>query len=508
MSTAEQLGSNPGSPLTGSPTGSATLRATTTPTAAARTAATALAAGSRSGPTVVPDATNVPWTTRHRRFRSATLLIAADAVAFFASVLIAGDLRPTTAITAALTVVLLAAGGLYQHRLSLSVLDDLPAIVGRVLAAAALAAMYRELASSQVILAPRLRLMIVSVLLVLLARTIAYAVIRWARVTRRSSYRTLVVGAGKIGQEVATLLADHPQHGLEPIGFYDPEPIMHPAPALTVFSSQRDLADIVTRLRVQVVIVAFSGAGEEAIVDAVRTCGRLDCEIFMVPRLFELQAPSSRHVDRIWSMKVIRLGRNAHRSMAWPIKRLIDIVVAGTGLLVLSPLLALIALAVWLDSRCKGSVLFHQERIGIDNRPFTIFKFRSMRPATSAEAATKWNIARDNRVRPLGRILRGTSLDELPQLWNVLRGDMSLVGPRPERPHFVGLFSQEYPDYPARHRVPSGLTGWAQVHGLRGDTSIRERARFDNDYIEHWSLWNDVKIILRTATATLLRRGS
>ena len=504
MSTAERLGENPSGAFATPTHGSAALRSTPrTGTTIERHAGPLRPAPDDHQPTPAPS-----WLERHRRFRTATLLVASDVVAFVAAVLIAGDLRPTTAVTAALTVFLLAAGGLYQHRLSLSLLDDLPAIVGRVLAAAALAAMYREIVGSPVMLAPRLRLVILAACLVLLGRTVAYAVIRWARTTRRSVYRTLVVGAGKVGQEVAQLLADHPEHGLEPIGFYDPDPLPHTTRSLTVFNSQRDLAEIVTRLRVQVVIVAFSGAGEETIVEAVRTCGRLDCEIFMVPRLFELQSPSSRHVDRIWSMKVIRLGRNAHRSLAWPVKRLIDIVVAGTGMLVLSPLMALIALAVWLDGRGKGGVLFRQERVGIDNIPFTIYKFRSMRPATSTEAQTTWNIATDNRLRPLGKILRATSLDELPQLWNVLKGDMSLVGPRPERPHFVGLFSQEYPDYPARHRVPSGLTGWAQVHGLRGDTSIRERARFDNDYIEHWSLWNDVKIILRTATATLLRRGS
>jgi lipopolysaccharide/colanic/teichoic acid biosynthesis glycosyltransferase len=131
-----------------------------------------------------------------------------------------------------------------------------------------------------------------------------------------------------------------------------------------------------------------------------------------------------------------------------------------------------------------------------------------MRPESAGEAATTWNISQDNRVGRLGRVLRKSSLDELPQLWNVLRGDMSLVGPRPERPHFVGKFSQEYRGYRARHRVPCGLTGWAQVHGLRGDTSIEERASFDNDYIEHWSLWNDTKILLRTATSALTRRGS
>jgi lipopolysaccharide/colanic/teichoic acid biosynthesis glycosyltransferase len=131
-----------------------------------------------------------------------------------------------------------------------------------------------------------------------------------------------------------------------------------------------------------------------------------------------------------------------------------------------------------------------------------------MRPASEAESATTWSIADDDRVSPLGRFIRATSIDELPQLWNILRGDMSVVGPRPERPHFVAEFDRLYPDYGARHRVPCGLTGWAQVNGLRGDTSIEDRARFDNYYVDNWSLWFDLTIILRTFSSVFAARGA
>jgi lipopolysaccharide/colanic/teichoic acid biosynthesis glycosyltransferase len=131
-----------------------------------------------------------------------------------------------------------------------------------------------------------------------------------------------------------------------------------------------------------------------------------------------------------------------------------------------------------------------------------------MRPLDDLESQTNWNIADDDRMGPVGRLLRKASLDELPQLLNVLRGDMSIVGPRPERPHFVEEFRLLYPSYRARERVPCGLTGWAQIHGLRGDTSIPDRARFDNFYIENWSLWLDIKIILRTATALVRNPGA
>ena len=152
-------------------------------------------------------------------------------------------------------------------------------------------------------------------------------------------------------------------------------------------------------------------------------------------------------------------------------------------------------------------MLFRQERVGRDGKLFTCLKFRSMKPASCNEAASTWSIANDARVGKVGQFLRRTSLDELPQLWNILLGDMTLVGPRPERPLFVERFSEEVPRYGQRHRVPSGLTGLAQVSGLRGDVPIADRARFDNYYIENWSLWLDVKVILRTFTEVLFARG-
>jgi lipopolysaccharide/colanic/teichoic acid biosynthesis glycosyltransferase len=141
--------------------------------------------------------------------------------------------------------------------------------------------------------------------------------------------------------------------------------------------------------------------------------------------------------------------------------------------------------------------------VGRDGKPFTIMKFRSLTPSSVLESQVKWNINTDARLGPVGKLLRFSSLDELPQLLNVLRGDMSLVGPRPERPYFVDEFQRTYTGYLDRHRVPVGITGWAQIHGLRGDTSIEERVRFDNHYIEHWSLGLDVKIILRTVGSML-----
>jgi lipopolysaccharide/colanic/teichoic acid biosynthesis glycosyltransferase len=187
------------------------------------------------------------------------------------------------------------------------------------------------------------------------------------------------------------------------------------------------------------------------------------------------------------------------------VKRGFDVAIASAVLLIVFPVFALCALAVRLEG--GPGVIFRQRRVGRDGVEFNCLKLRSMRPADETESATTWSIAEDDRVGPVGRFLRRSSLDELPQLWNILRGDMTLVGPRPERPHFVSRFSEEFDRYAHRHRVQAGLTGLAQVSGLRGNTSIADRARFDNYYIENWSLWLDIKIILRTVAEVFFVRG-
>jgi exopolysaccharide biosynthesis polyprenyl glycosylphosphotransferase len=178
-------------------------------------------------------------------------------------------------------------------------------------------------------------------------------------------------------------------------------------------------------------------------------------------------------------------------------KRALDVVIAGALLVVLSPLFPAIALLIALSS--GRPVLFRQERVGLGGRPFTILKFRTMRPDAEAESGPVWAAPDDFRRTPVGRWLRRTSLDELPQLWNVLRGDMSLVGPRPERPGFAGGFSRQLPWYAFRHRIRPGMTGWAQANGLRGNTSVDARVDYDNWYVENWSVPLDLKILLRTS---------
>jgi lipopolysaccharide/colanic/teichoic acid biosynthesis glycosyltransferase len=192
--------------------------------------------------------------------------------------------------------------------------------------------------------------------------------------------------------------------------------------------------------------------------------------------------------------------RAAAGSAARRVKRVLDVAGALAGLLLLSPLLLVAALAVRIES--GPGVIFRQQRVGQGGRLFTMYKLRSLTPVAD-EGDVRWSVAGDARIGRVGRLIRKTSVDELPQLWNVVKGEMSLVGPRPERPYFVERFNATVPGYGMRHRVPVGLTGLAGVRGLRGDTSIEERARWDNAYADTWSLWLDLKILLLTARQLL-----
>lgn len=405
---------------------------------------------------------------------------------------------------AVIVIALFANGGLYRSRLTLSALDDLPALAGRSLAAGALTTSVALIVDPALVRPRLLGVAAVFAAFVVLERALAYAVVRGVRRRRRVAHPTLVLGAGRVGGLVMSNLRAHPDYGLDPVGCLDDDPLLTseelPAPLLGGFDA---LASVIVEFGVQDVIVAFGSLSESAMVDVLRTCDRLSCEIFVVPRLFEM-GTTGRDSDVIWGLPVVRVRRAPFRTLSWRVKRLLDVTLAAAAIAVLAPLLAVVALAVRLEG--GPGILFRQERVGLDGRPFQVLKFRSLKPVDEGESATMWNIKHDDRVGPVGRLIRKTSLDELPQLLNILRGDMSVVGPRPERPFFVAEFSKSMPRYLARHRVPAGLTGWSQVHGLRGDTSIEERARFDNYYVEHWSLWLDLKVVLRTVASVL--RGS
>jgi exopolysaccharide biosynthesis polyprenyl glycosylphosphotransferase len=427
---------------------------------------------------------------------AARVLIVVDVIAFVCAAALVGNLQASTTVLLVTTLVLFGYGGLYRSRLSLSVLDDIPAILGRALVAGAIATALNVVIDGKDGLGSLYNAGLFA-LLTITGRGIGYAAVRHGRRSGLLTHRTLILGGGHMAGELAQTLLDHPECGLSPVGFLDDDPLLtpeqRPVPHL---GGNQDLAGVLTEFDVRNVVVAFGSTREPAVVDMLRACDRLACEIFFIPRLYEVHAVS-RDMELVWGIPLVRLRRAAFRTHSWRLKRAMDVALSALALLLLTPVLAVCAVLVRFE--IGSPILFRQERVGLDGRAFRVLKFCSLKPVDSLESAVRWNVANDDRIGPVGRVLRRTSLDELPQLWNILRGDMSLVGPRPERPHFVNEFTHQFPRYMARHRVPAGLTGRAQVHGLRGDTSISDRARFDNHYIENWSLWEDSKIILRTA---------
>jgi exopolysaccharide biosynthesis polyprenyl glycosylphosphotransferase len=336
----------------------------------------------------------------------------------------------------------------------------------------------------------------VSAGLVVVGRTLAYTVQRRLRRSEAFAAPTLIVGAGSLGQKLAATLDGHPEFGLRVVGFVD----SHHLDGVTdsLLGSPEELSAVIRRYGVERVIVAYGGTDEDDMVPILRACSETNAALYHVPRFFELGgAINSTEHDDVRGIPLVRFRRQALRPSSQYWKRTVDVLISGTVVVLASPVLAMLALAVRLTS--PGPVLFRQVRIGQDGREFDLLKFRSME--VNDDSSTTWSVVGDARLTPIGGLLRRTSLDELPQLFNILRGDMSLVGPRPERPHFVDQFGEDFDRYHDRHRVPVGLTGWSQVHGLRGDTSIEDRVRLDNYYIENWSPWLDLVIMVRTVAA-------
>jgi exopolysaccharide biosynthesis polyprenyl glycosylphosphotransferase len=323
---------------------------------------------------------------------------------------------------------------------------------------------------------------------VVLGRVLAYGALRNIRRSGRRLRSAVIIGKGDVADRLRAALAGAPAQGLELVGHVD---------------GQGDLDQVVRDTGANTMIVTWAG-GDADLALRLRRITTRPLEIFVVPRLFELGSASGD--ARTQSCAGIPLTWLPRCDWRWEhvlVKRAFDLTVALVGLILSAPVSLLIAVAVKLTS--PGPVLYRQVRVGNGGAEFEMLKFRSMRVATEAEF--RQSGGGDPRVTGVGRIIRRLSLDELPQLWNVVRGDMSIVGPRPEQPYFVDECGLNVPGYHDRHRFKVGLTGWSQVNGLRGaGSSLTERANLDNYYIEHWSLWLDISIILRTLSA--ISKGS
>jgi exopolysaccharide biosynthesis polyprenyl glycosylphosphotransferase len=458
----------------------------------------------------------------------------------------------------ALVLLLFAHRGLYVARLRVQFLDDLPRVVATTAAAAMAVIAARVVLGDDPDAARSVHYWFFATTCLVVGRASTH--LAQARERRRgvAERPTLIVGAGKLGHLTARRLLERRELGLRPVGFLDKEPLDlgDDSTGLPVLGASWDLDRIISEYGVQHVILTFSTAPHHVMLSLTRRCWERGVSVSLVPRLFEIEGKRVT-VEHLGGLPLIAVDTADPRGWQFAVKYAIDRVAAAFALLVTLPLFIAVATAVRIS---MGSPVFYrQPRVGRDGHVFDMLKFRTMhgRPEESGEADVDWALremqgngplgarpgnggatgtgngngsrvesathgsarggtdqatqtreaseqsnlqtaAAADRRTPLGRLLRYTSLDELPQLVNVLRGDMSLIGPRPERASYVQRFEGSVYRYHDRHRVKSGITGWAQVHGLRGKTSLADRVEWDNYYVENWSPWLDLKIALMT----------
>ncbi|MFD5871811.1 sugar transferase [Streptomyces sp. NPDC060322] len=452
------------------------------------------------------------------RRRAPAALMACDtfALGLAVALITPGPWPPVVVLAqAAVQLLLNAYRGLYRPGLSPSALAELPALAGLAVVqwyvvAEAVSAYDPRHAAGWVALGCAAGVQIV---VGCGARAVVHRCRLWSAARRPDS--TLVVGDGPVADRVVAVLQEHTRYGMRPVGRVvgsgaEPDEAAD-APAgkvpLPVLASVQDAGRAVVQNSVRHAVFTVPPETVSDGEELFALFARHGCRVWLITDQGTVaRSRTAPRPDHVWGFAAHSLHAGPDRGSAHRVKRAMDALLAAVALVAASPVMAACALAVRV---CDGpGVIFRQERIGESGRPFVLLKFRTLRPADEHESATRWNVSADGRMSRAGRFLRRTSLDELPQLWNVVRGDMSLVGPRPERPYFVQQFSRMHPGYRTRHRMPVGITGLAQVHGLRGDTSIEDRARFDNRYIETWSLWQDMCVLARTAGSVFRLGGS
>ncbi len=310
--------------------------------------------------------------------------------------------------------------------------------------------------------------------------------------------KAIIVGTGELGLSLFERWKKNPQLGFSLVGLVEggekPEKDTEIS-NIPVLGMLDDLLQIIKSEGVELVVLALPLSYHQKMMEIILSCEDLGVEFQIVPDMFEIMATRAKVIS-LDGIPLISLGRTPLEGWNRILKRGMDITISFVGSVILSPLFVILAILIKLDS--KGAVFFRQERLGRDGRKFVQYKFRSMVENAEEKTGPVFAVEEDSRRTKMGAFLRKNNLDELPQLFNVLKGEMSLVGPRPERQFFVDKFKEGIPRYFLRHKVKSGITGWAQVNGLRGDTSIEERTKYDLFYMENWSLSFDIKIILLT----------
>lgn len=338
---------------------------------------------------------------------------------------------------------------------------------------------------------------IINIVITLLFRIVLRTSLRYFRKKGYNLKHILLVGYSRAAEEYISRINANPQWGYVVRGILDnhvPAGTMYKG--VKVLGTIENLEVVLPLSRLDEIAVTLSLSDYDILEQIVSLCEKTGVHTKFIPDYYSL-IPNKPYTEDINGLSVINIRyvplTNTINKMA---KRTVDIVGSACGLLLLSPLLLVLAILVKTSS--KGPIIFKQERVGLHNKKFNMYKFRTMKVQTEAEEQKGWTVKNDPRVTKIGAIMRKTSLDELPQLWNILIGDMSIVGPRPERPQFVEKFKEEIPRYMIKHQVRPGLTGWAQVNGYRGDTSIRRRIECDLYYIENWSMFLDIKIMFLT----------
>jgi Undecaprenyl-phosphate glucose phosphotransferase len=344
-------------------------------------------------------------------------------------------------------------------------------------------------------------------LAMVLERFVVRVTLRHLRQQGHNCKHILIIGAGPLGVEFANKLEAQRDFGYAVVGFLD-EDLNKGEEVLgkRVLGNCLVLPSLLETILIDEVVVALPITSHPQFGGIIDCCEKAGVRTRIIPDYYRF-LPGTPHIEEfdgipLLNVRRIRLDDPFHRSL----KRAFDIAVSSTALLLTSPLMVGIAIAIKLTS--PGPLVFHQNRVGLNNRPFGMLKFRSMRVDTAATASTTWTTANDPRKTKFGSFLRKTSLDELPQFFNVLFGDMSVIGPRPERPFFVEQFKEEIPKYMVKHQVKPGITGWAQVNGWRGDTSIMKRIECDIYYIENWELQFDIKIMFMTVFKGMVNRNA
>ena len=317
--------------------------------------------------------------------------------------------------------------------------------------------------------------------------------------------RVLIAGNGDLARAVLERMKEHrDQLGFRIVGYLR-NGDQATLPDLECLGSVGEAETVVKAHDIDHVFVALPHASSEAMMSLLDRLTRSCVSIHVVPDLLQFMVLRSR-VEDLDGLPTINLSETPLEGWSRFVKRAFDLLLAAAALLVFSPVMLMVAIAIWLEDR--GPVLYRQIRMGLDGKPFAMVKFRSMRVGAESETGAVWAEKDDPRRTRVGGFIRAWSLDELPQLWNVLVGDMSVIGPRPERPEFVEQFRAEFPHYMLRHKVRAGMTGWAQVHGWRGSTSLAKRIEYDLYYIENWSLALDLKILWLTIRYGLRHRNA